>query len=140
MKLFDLPDASLAHAVARVGMGINITLHGWTRLPDIPKFVHYMETQFAGSPIEGPLVKLSAWGIVAAESTIGPLVLLGLFLRPALFAGGVLMWVLLFGVCLIQKWDVAGSQLVYLAIFSALLATVKHDRLSLDAWRAARKA
>lgn len=131
-------DAAAAHALARVGLGINIALHGFTRIPRFAEFKQGLLKDFSASPLPAGLVELSAVGIVAAESVIGVLLLLGLFLRGALIAGGGLIFVLLFGVCLIWNWNAAGSQLIYLAFFTVLLATLSHDRYSLDAWRAKR--
>jgi len=127
-------DAALAHGLARFGLGINIALHGWTRIPKFPQFSEYLKKEFAASPLPESLVTATAYGIVAAESIIGLLLLLGLFVRPALVAGTVLMFVLLFGVCLAWNWNAAGSQMVYLAFFTVLLATAKHDRYSVDGW------
>jgi thiosulfate dehydrogenase [quinone] large subunit len=131
-------DAQLAHALARIGLGVNIALHGWTRIPKFGAFAAHLHTQFAGTMLPPTLVQLSAYGIVAAESVLGILLLLGLWLRGALVLGGGLMIVLMFGTCLVQNWSVAGAQLVYLAFFAGLLATRRHDRLSLDAARLGR--
>jgi thiosulfate dehydrogenase [quinone] large subunit len=39
---------------------------------------------------------------------------------------------LIFGSALTQQWDVAGIQLVYVAVYTALLATAGFDRYSAD--------
>jgi thiosulfate dehydrogenase (quinone) large subunit len=57
---------------------------------------------------------------------------LGLWLRPALTSGSLLMILLLTGTCLLQDLSVAGLQLGYLAFYSALLATATCDRFSID--------
>ena len=129
-------DFSVAHALARIGLGINIALHGLTRIPRFGEFQTYLRKEFATAPLPSFLVEASAYGIVAAESIIGLLLLLGFCLRPALVAGSVLMWTLLFGVCLVQNWNAAGSQMIYLAFFTLLLATVRFDRFSVDGLRA----
>ncbi len=132
------PDFSLAHLLARLALGLNIAMHGITRIPRFSDFKGYLAKEFAESPLPPALVNASAAGIVAAETVIGILILAGLFLRQALVAGAVLMLVLLFGVCLIWNWSAAGSQMVYVAFFAVLLATLGHDRWSVDAWRARR--
>lgn len=131
-------DYQLAHAITRIGLGVNIALHGWTRIPKFSAFAEHLHTQFAATFLPVALVHASAYGIVAAESVIGALLLLGLWLRGTLLAGGGLMIVLMFGTCLVQNWSVAGSQLVYLALFAGLLATRRQDWLSLDAARLRR--
>jgi thiosulfate dehydrogenase (quinone) large subunit len=132
-----LTDAQLAHALARLGLGLNLALHGFTRIPKFAGFAAHLRGQFASTPLPGALVEASAYGIVAAEAAIGVLLLLGLGLRRTLAAGCLLMAALIFGTCLIQNWSVAGDQLIYLAFFAGLLATRRHDAWSLDARRAA---
>jgi hypothetical protein len=39
---------------------------------------------------------------------------------------------LIFGSALTQQWDVAGIQLVYVAVYTGLLATAGFDRYSAD--------
>lgn len=112
-----------------------MAMHGLTRIPRFGDFKGYLTKEFANSPLPPGLVDVSAIGIVAAESVIGVLLLLGLFQRVALLAGGALMLMLLFGVCLIWNWNAAGAQMVYVIFFAGLLATLKYDRWSVDAWR-----
>lgn len=131
-------DAQLAHALARIGLGINIVMHGLARIPKFAGFAAHLHEQFAPTFLPGALIEASSYGIVAAEVTIGTLLLLGLGLRRTLATGCGLMGVLLFGTCLVQNWSVAGDQLIYLAFFAGLLATRRHDAWSLDARRAAR--
>lgn len=126
---------ALAHFIARIGLGINIGLHGWTRIPTFSAFQTFLQGQFEGSLLSPALINVMAYVIVALESTIGALLLLGLVLRYALAAGGLLMWILLFGSCLIQNWGAAGSQMLYLAFFAVLLATLRYDRYSVDGLR-----
>lgn len=128
----------MAHLIARLALGLNIAMHGLTRIPRFGDFKGYLTKEFANSPLPQGLVEASAVAIVAAESVIGILLLLGLFLRQALIAGSVLMLGLLFGVCLIWNWNAAGSQMLYVVFFAGLLATLKWDRWSVDAFR--RKA
>lgn len=130
MKIPD--DPRLAHALARIGLGTNIALHGLTRIPKFGEFSAHLHAQFANSILPAPLVQVSAYGITATEATVGTLLLLGLFQRPVLVAGSLLMITLLFGTCLIQNFSVAGDQLIYLAFFTLLLATRKYGALCLD--------
>jgi thiosulfate dehydrogenase [quinone] large subunit len=128
-------DFALAHGLARIGLGVNIALHGWTRVPNLPGFAAETQKQFAASILPAPIVYASAYGIGIGEAVIGTLLLLGLFLRPTLVAGTLLMIFLLTGTCLIQNWNAAGTQLIYLALYCGLLATARHGGLSVDRWR-----
>lgn len=127
-------DYAMAHGLARLALGINIAMHGITRIPKFDAFAAYLGKQFAASPLPSEMVRVSAYMIVAAETIVGILLLLGLFTRTALIAGSVTMLVLLFGTCLVWNWDAAGAQMVYVAFFTGLLATVKNNHYSLDAW------
>jgi thiosulfate dehydrogenase [quinone] large subunit len=80
-------------------------------------------------------VTATACAIPFVEFATGALLVLGLFLRPALVIGSLLMIVLMFGICLAQNWTVAAEQLVYMFVFAALLASARHDRYSIDGWR-----
>ena len=102
------------------------------------KFQAGLIKDFAESPLPPAVIGLSAYAIVGAESLIGALLIVGIWQRATLVAGSLLMWMLLFGVCLIQNWTAAGAQLTYLAFFTVLLATLSHGRYSLDGllnWR-----
>jgi thiosulfate dehydrogenase [quinone] large subunit len=132
-------DRELAHGLARLGLGVNIALHGFVRLPKLASFAGGMEKEFAKTALPGSLVCAMGYGIPICEAVIGSLLALGLFLRPTLVAGTLLMIQLLFGVCLLEKWDIASVQLTYLGFYAALLATARWDRYSVDAWRRRKK-
>ena len=70
--------------------------------------------------------------IAIGEAIIGTLLVLGLWVRPALTSGSLLMILLLAGTSLLQNWSVAGLQLGYLAFYAAVLATATCDRFSID--------
>jgi uncharacterized membrane protein YphA (DoxX/SURF4 family) len=93
----DLSDAQWAHGLARIGLGINIALHGWTRIPMIHEFAAGMRVKFEPSFLPVGLVGLSSYGIVIAESVIGAMLLAGWQMRATLIAGHLLMFTLLFG-------------------------------------------
>ena len=104
-------DKALAHGLARLGLGVTIALHGFVRLPDLSGFAAGMQKQFAETFLPGSLVYATGYCIAIGEAIIGTLLVLGLWLRPALAAGSLLMILLLTGTCLLQNWSVAGLQL-----------------------------
>ena len=120
-------------SLARFGLGVNIALHGWTRVFKFGDFTAHLDKQFANSILPHEVVALSSYAIVAGECTIGLLLLAGYGLRPTLTAGCWLMIALLFGSCLTQDWSAAGDQLIYLGFYTVLLALRSSDRWSLDA-------
>ena len=125
-------DKALAHSLARLGLGVDIALHGFVRLPDLSGFAAGMQKQFAETFLPGSLVYATGYCIAIGETIIGTLLVLGLWVRPALTSGSLLMILLLAGTSLLQNWSVAGLQLGYLAFYAAVLATATCDRFSID--------
>lgn len=128
-----------AHALGRICLGVNIFLHGLVRIPSFPQFADHLQHQFQKSFLPPAAVLASAYFIVAAETLIGFLVLIGLGTRAALIAGTLVMLFLQVGSALIQDWSIAGQQLVYIGFYTALLATAQYEYLSIDSWRRAHR-
>lgn len=128
-------DLRLAYALARLGLGLNIALHGLIRIPKLPAFAAGMQETFSGSILPPALVYVTAYGIAIAEVIIGILLILGLVLRPALVAGTLLMILLISACCLIENWSAVGIQMVYLAFYCVMIATATFDSRSLDSLR-----
>src|SRR5215469_3402772 len=124
-------DAPLAHALARITLGLNIAMHGYGRLPDLVGFANGMAKQFAATFLPGPLVYITGFGIALGEAIIGTVLVFGLLLRPALVMGALLMLLLIFGSTLIQEWETVSTQMLYVVFYVGLLATVHYDRFSL---------
>ena len=129
------PDAALGHALARLALGLNIAMHGYTRLPNINGFASALVKQFAKTFLPAQLVYVTAYLVAIGETLIGTCLFFGLLLRPALVLGTLLMLLLLFGSTLIQQWEIAFIQLTYVAFYVGLLVTLPFDRFSLDALR-----
>jgi thiosulfate dehydrogenase [quinone] large subunit len=128
-------DAALAHGLARVALGLNIAMHGYSRLPNLAGFANGMVKQFNATFLPGPLVYATGCGIAIGEAIIGTLLFLGLLCRPALVIGTLLMLLLIFGSTLIQQWDIVSVQMIDVAFYTGLLATVRYNRFSLDGLR-----
>lgn len=127
------PDRSLAYFFLRATLGVNIMLHGVARLLVGPgRFVSTLAQQFHSTPLPQPLVLAFAYLLPWIEAVLGLLVLIGLFTRVALSLGALLILVLTFGSSLLQNWDVAGLQLIYAAVYAALLAFLTANRFSVD--------
>jgi thiosulfate dehydrogenase [quinone] large subunit len=125
-------DMKIAHGLARLALGLNILGHGLSRIGDIPGFAAGIEKMFAATRLPSAAVTITAFAIPPVELTVGALLVFGLFLRPALVIGTLLLCQLTFGSALTQQWDVAGIQLVYVAIYAVLLAAAGFDRYSAD--------
>jgi thiosulfate dehydrogenase [quinone] large subunit len=128
-------DAALAHGLARLALGLNIAMHGYSRLPNLVGFANGLVKQFAGTFLPSPLVYIMGFGIAIGEAVVGTLLVFGLLLRPTLVIGTLLMLLLIFGSTLIQQWEIVSVQMIYVAFYVGLLATVRYDRFSLDGLR-----
>jgi thiosulfate dehydrogenase [quinone] large subunit len=127
-------DQRLAYALLRMVVGLNLLMHGVSRMLAGPEtFASKLVGQFA----HAPLPAWSIWGfgmtLPAVETLLGLLLLLGLRTRAALVGGSLLMMVLTFGSGLVQDWSAAGLQLSYALIFSVLLFLARYNGWSLDA-------
>lgn len=127
-------DQRLAYALLRIVVGLNLTMHGVSRMLAGPTtFSAKLVGQFA----HAPLPQWSVWGfgmvLPAVGALLGLLLLLGLRTRAALVAGSLLIMVLTFGSALVQDWPAAGLQLTYALVYSVLLFLVRYNGWSLDA-------
>jgi thiosulfate dehydrogenase [quinone] large subunit len=119
--------------LARLAVGMSMFGHGLVRLPKLHGFSSWMLGKFEKSMLPDILVEPFSYALPVAEFIIGILLLLGLFTRQALIAGGVLMVSLIFGSSMIEEWNAIPSQLFHTAFFSVLLCFVDaHNRLSAD--------
>lgn len=126
-------DYSLAYALLRATLGVNIAMHGISRiLAGVGVFAAGIEKQFAATPL--PQFALSIFGhaLPWAEAIIGLLILFGVATRVALVAGALVILVLTFGTTLHQDWQIAGLQLIYAIAYALLIAWHGHNAISVD--------
>lgn len=127
-------DQRAAYALLRIILGVNICLHGVSRLiAGDALFSSKLAAQFAHAPLPGLLVSAFGMALPWVEALFGLLILLGLRTRAALVGGSVLLWLLTFGSGLIQDWQAASAQLIYAAVYAALLFLIRFNGWSLDA-------
>jgi len=127
-------DAALAYAIFRLTFGVNICFRGVVRITvnGLDQFSAGLMKQF--EPTWFPPFAVSSFGHVIpwVETTVGLLLILGLFTRPALVVGGLLMTSLTFGTMYLQNFDLAWLQLTYAIAFFLLLASRSWNVISLD--------
>jgi thiosulfate dehydrogenase [quinone] large subunit len=127
-------DKVTAYALLRITLGTNIAMHGVSRVIAGPAvFSTKLATQFAASPLPQPLVHAFGQSLPWLETLFGLLLLIGLRTRAALIGGALLMLVLTFGSSLIQDWQAASTQLIYAAVYAALLFLLRFNGWSIDA-------
>lgn len=130
-----ISDASLAYALLRITFGINFLFHGVSRLlKGTEPFLEHLQGTFQNTVLPTALLPLVATVLPWAEAGLGVLLILGLFRRPAMVGGAVMMMLLTFGICLAQNWTVASEQLIYSLVFFVLLSLVGLDVYALDTW------
>lgn len=125
-------DRRLAYGILRFTLGLNILLHGLTRIGTLGGFADGLVEGFADTVLPAAIVRPSAYVIVLAEVVIGALLTVGYRTRGALVAGGLLMAALVFGTALRQEWGTLGTQMLYALIYFALLYAREYDYYSLD--------
>ena len=129
-------DRHVAYALLRAIIGINLAVHGISRLLAGPHaFAASLVVMFHATFL--PAWSLMAFGLVLPwiEAALGLLILFGAATRYALIAASLTILVLTFGSTLRQDWESAGLQLIYAAIYSALLAFRRENAYSVDAMR-----
>lgn len=129
----DSRDQQIAYALLRMVVGLNLMMHGASRMfAGTGTFAMKLTEQFAHTPLPG----WSVWGfgmiLPAIEALLGLLLLIGLRTRAALIGGSLLIMVLTFGASLTQNWPVAGLQLTYALVYSVLLFLLRYNGWSLD--------
>jgi thiosulfate dehydrogenase [quinone] large subunit len=124
---------ALAFLLLRLTLGLNICMHGVSRIAAGPAtFANSLIPMFQKTPL--PVWSVRAFGLALpwAEAILGFLLLLGLYTRLALVIGSLLILVLTFGTALRQDWSTAGVQLIYAAVYAALLTLDCWNDYSLD--------
>ncbi|MBZ5658876.1 MAG: DoxX family membrane protein [Acidobacteriia bacterium] len=127
-------DTITAYAILRVSFGANIMLHGVSRiLMGHAAFLAYLTHYFEKTTVI-PASMLPAFATVQpwVELVLGLLLMVGLFTRFALIAGGIVVLCLVIGTNLAQDWLVSGLQLIYAFLYYYLLAHIGENGLSID--------
>jgi thiosulfate dehydrogenase [quinone] large subunit len=93
----------------RLAIGASMFGHGLARLPKLQIFSHWMASSFAKSMLPQVLIIPFSYILPIAEFTIGLLLITGLFTKPALIAGSLVMIILVFGTCMIENWEALPS-------------------------------
>ncbi len=108
----------LAQLVIRIGLGINMLMHGLVRIPKLSAFVTKTSADFASTLLPPILTKAFLFTLPFIELVAGILILVGgQFGKWGYLLGGILMGALLFGTTLKEDWSGAGNQLIYVIAF-----------------------
>lgn len=116
----------------RLAIAISMFGHGLVRLPKLTTFSNWMIGSFENSMLPKFIVTPFSYILPIAEFAIGLLLLLGLFTKPSLIAGGIVMLALLFGTAMIENWEAIPSQLIHIALFALLLHFIDSNSWAID--------
>ncbi len=130
-------DAVWAYTILRLTFGFNIMLHGLSRIfAGHAAFLGYLSHYFEKAPlIPANMLPAFARVLPPIETALGILLVLGLWTRFALIAGGLVITMLAIGTNLAQDWTVAGLQLIYAFIYYYLLVHRELNSVSVDGMR-----
>ena len=123
----------LAYSLFRFFMGLNMFMHGAVRLGDnYGAFIEWTRGVFADTWLPGWLVTLEAALIPGVELAIGTLLVLGFQTRLAIVVGFGLMCTLVFGMNVVQDWELVNRHLLYAIAFYILMHNLEFNEFSLD--------
>jgi thiosulfate dehydrogenase [quinone] large subunit len=126
---------TLAFLLLRLTLGLDICMHGVSRIAVGPAtFANSLVPMFQSTPLPAWSVHLFGLILPWAEAILGFLLLLVFCTRFALVTGSLLILVLMFGTTMRQDWSAAGIQLIYAAVYAALLVLDRWNDYSLDRW------
>ena len=108
----------LAQLIMRLGLGINMAMHGLVRIPKLGAFVAKTGAGFADTILPAVLTNGFLYALPVVELASGLLILAGSrFIKWGYFIGGLTIAALLFGTTLKEDWGTVGSQVVYVIAF-----------------------
>ncbi|MGD2167598.1 MAG: DoxX family protein [Gammaproteobacteria bacterium] len=128
-----MTDKTLAYTAFRLLFGLNMFMHGAVRLgSNYGVFVDSVQSMFADAWLPMWLVTLEARVIPGIEIAVGALIFVGYKTRWALVAGMALLATLLFGMVILENWEIVARHLIYALCLFVLLYNSESNRVSID--------
>ncbi len=127
-----IQNEALAYSILRLTLGLNIAIHGYVRMSNMPAFFKQQMPGFEDTFLPLWLVETFLWALPPAEFVIGFLTISGLFTRVALAIGGVMIASLTFGMGLQGNFQTLAIHLNYALVYFVLIFARRHNTLSLD--------
>lgn len=126
-------DSVLGYTILRVALGLNIAIHGLSRVLAGPaNFANSLIPMFQKTFLPAPLVYFYGLCLPWAEGIVGGLLLVGIWTRSMIVIGALTMLSLTFGATIREDWESAGLQLIYIAVYSTLATFRTYNQLSAD--------
>ncbi|MGV3588445.1 MAG: DoxX family protein [Adhaeribacter sp.] len=118
--------------ILRLGLGINMLMHGLVRLPKLNAFATKMAAGFEGTFLPTALAKPFLLILPILEFLAGVLILAGgKYGRYGLILCGLILGALLLGTTLKEDWGTAGTQLIYVLATAYGLALYEQQERTL---------
>jgi len=132
-----LTDLELAYALLRITLGVNILGHGLVRIiyfgiGGLDPWVNEQAALFEGHLLPMWLVYSFLHVLPFIEIVLGALTAIGLWTRQMLFAGTLMMFVLIFGNLARQSWATVGNNMHYVLYYCLLIASLRYNCVALD--------
>ncbi|TAJ67621.1 MAG: DoxX family membrane protein [Chitinophagaceae bacterium] len=122
-----------AYLMIRVGIGLNILMHGMVRSgKNKAPFIEAVQKEFADTYLPKRLVRIFAEVLPVLELVTGVFLLLGVFTAQTIFFGFSLMLILLFGKAVKSDWLIVTLQMIYISLYAILIAGIEHNTISID--------
>ena len=118
--------------IIRLAVAASMLGHGLVRLPKLHGFSNWMVGSFEKSMLPPVLVTPFSYILPIAEFVIGLLLVIGLFTRVSLIAGGFTMVILIFGSAMVENWEAMPSQFIHAAFFAVLLSFLQYNTYAVD--------
>ncbi|QQL48824.1 DoxX family protein [Mucilaginibacter ginkgonis] len=113
----------------RIGLGVDMFMHGLVRIPKLEAFVAKSSKPFAETILPNAFVSGFLHVLPFLEAITGILILLGGRLsRVGYILGGLIVSALIFGTTLHEDWNLAGQQLIYIIAFAMAVWLFDHDK------------
>ncbi|SCA63014.1 Uncharacterized protein SCG7086_AH_00140 [Chlamydiales bacterium SCGC AG-110-P3] len=130
-----ISDKSLAYALLRLTLGVNIFMHGFVRLfGDYKGFVTKVIEDFHDTFLPDQAMHMLALTLPPIELIIGLMIIIGLWTRWSVAAGALVMIVLIIGQTTLMNWEIVSVQMIYSLTYFLVLFHRAHDTYSLDGW------
>ena len=123
----------LAYLVLRLIFGIDLFGHGFVRLAGRYSTFHAsMMEEFSKSILPEALISLTGWVIPPWEMIVGALVFIGYKTREGLLGTAAVLFILIFGACMVENWRAVNVILVHSLVCCILLAFRSYNTFCLD--------
>ncbi|GGE96844.1 thiosulfate dehydrogenase [quinone] large subunit [Chishuiella changwenlii] len=117
----------LLYFFLRLPIAVSLLGHGLVRLPKLSTFSNWMVETMEKSFLPKVLVIPFSYALPILEAIIGLLLLIGFKTKYTIYAGLVLMSILILGSSSIENWGAIEAQLLHSFYLFALLYVLERD-------------